>query len=51
LFGISGFWSIKRGSEFLGISGKFSVIGGFGGSLLSNHFLPVKMESTLLSGS
>jgi len=51
LVGIIGFWSIKTGLGVFSISGKFSVIGGFGGSLLSNHFLPVKMESTLLSGS
>jgi hypothetical protein len=45
LFGITGFWSIKIGLGVFSTWGKFSVIGGHsGGSPLSNHFLPARME-------
>jgi len=51
LFGTTGIWFIKIGLEPFGVSGKFSVIGSFGGSLLSNQFLPAKIEPTSLFGS
>jgi len=51
LFGISGLWSIKIGLGVFGSWGKFSVIG-FGGSPLSNQFLPTRIGPiSPLSGS
>jgi len=51
LFGISGFWSIKKGLGGFSVSGKISVLGSFGGSCLSSQILPARIGPTSLFGS